>query len=79
MLELIIVTRYVGYRVNFTCKLKTRKLAIGGWNYKGNSYTVLLSTVPLSEMVRAAVGHLQGPLSQSKPEDHQEPMLICMQ
>ena len=38
MLELI---RYVGYRVHFTSKLKTRKLAIGGWNYKVNSYTRL--------------------------------------
>ena len=30
MLELIIATRYVGYRVHFISKLKTRKLAIGG-------------------------------------------------
>ena len=36
MLELI---RYVGYKVNFISKPKTRKLAIGGWNYKVNSYT----------------------------------------
>ena len=38
----------------------------------------LIPAVPLSEMARAATGHLQVPLSLSKPEDYQEPLLLCM-
>ena len=38
----------------------------------------LIPAVPLSEMARAAIGHLQFPLSLSKPEDYQESLFLCM-